>query len=227
MFFAGWGLRTVNMPATHAVVCGSVLNKTVSCADQNWGTRWEELAEFLRVYTLGDVKHGWLVLGCLLRDLFPDPESALYLTGFTQAQFVQGLSVFILESLIGTKSHPDALSRAQTSEDLLNALRYRRSCGTLSDRPPTRVELLTEMLSPWATISYGCCRFLLVARAETVRKIRAVNDYYPLHCDDNLAETILNIEVSKNQQDYVLFNLSMEQCLYRPRSVVSAIPLRG
>ena len=52
-----------------------------------------QLAESLRVYALGDVKHGWLVwtvaLGSLLRDLFPDPESALYLTGSTQAEFVQ------------------------------------------------------------------------------------------------------------------------------------------
>ena len=90
----------------------------MSCADENWGTRWEGLAESLRVYALGDVKHGWIVwttiLGCLLRDLFPDPESALYLTETTQAKFVQGFSVFILESLIGTESHPDALSRAQS-----------------------------------------------------------------------------------------------------------------
>ena len=53
MLFAGWGLRTVNMPATQAIVCGSVLNKTVSCADENWGTRWDELAKSLRVYVLG------------------------------------------------------------------------------------------------------------------------------------------------------------------------------
>ena len=55
MLLAGWGFRNVNMPATHAIVCGSVLNKTVSCADENWGTRWEELAESLRVYALGDM----------------------------------------------------------------------------------------------------------------------------------------------------------------------------
>ena len=35
MLFAGWGLRTVNILATHAIVCGLVLNKTVSCADEN------------------------------------------------------------------------------------------------------------------------------------------------------------------------------------------------
>ena len=66
MLFSGWGLRTVNMPATHAIVCGSVLNKTVSCADERWGVKWDELAESLRVYALGDIKHGWIVWSCVL-----------------------------------------------------------------------------------------------------------------------------------------------------------------
>ena len=128
MLFAGWGLRTVNMPATHAIVCGSVLNKTVSCADERWGVKWDDLAKSLRVYALGDIKHCWIiwscVLGCLLRDIFPDPEAALYLTGTTQAEFVQGFSVFVLESLVGIESYPTALSKAQTREELLNLLRY-------------------------------------------------------------------------------------------------------
>ena len=58
MLFAGWGLKTVNMPATHAKVCGSILNKTVSCGDEQWGEKWDDLAESLQVYALGDVKHG-------------------------------------------------------------------------------------------------------------------------------------------------------------------------
>ena len=122
---------------------------------------WDDLAESIRVYALGDVKHGYLiwscVLGCLLRDFFPDPESDLYLTGLTQAEFVQGFSVFVLESLVGTEPHPTALSQARTREELLRSLRYRRSCGTLSERPPTRMELLEEMLSPWASVTYGGC----------------------------------------------------------------------
>ena len=76
----------------HTVVCGSVLNKTVSCTDESWGMEWHELAKYLRVYDLGYVKHGrmlWVVvLSCLLRDLFPDPDSALYLTNVTQADFL-------------------------------------------------------------------------------------------------------------------------------------------
>ena len=180
MLLAGWGMETVNMPATHAIISGSVLNKMVSRADEQWGVRWKDLAESIRCYAIGDVKHGHLVwtvvLGCLLRDFFPDPESALYLTGLTQTEFVQGFSTFILESLVGTELHPTEINRARTREELLRCLRYRRSSGTLSERPPARVELLEEMLSPWASVTYGGCRYLRVARAETVRKIRAVND---------------------------------------------------
>ena len=229
MLFAGWGLKTVNMPATHAIVCGSVLNKTVSCADENWGTRWEELAESLRVYALGEVKHGWLlwvtVLGCLLRDLFPDPESALYKTGATQAEFVQGLSTLILEFLVGTKLHLDALSRAQTREDLLCSLRYRRTNGDLSERPPTRVELLTEIRSPWSSISYEGSRFLQVAQAETVRKFWAIHDYFVKYSAKNLAESILKVDISQDQEDYVLFNLMMEQQVPAPGTMCSSSPL--
>ena len=53
MLLAGWGLRTVNLPATHVIVCGLVLNKTVSCADERWGVRWEELAESLSLRSRG------------------------------------------------------------------------------------------------------------------------------------------------------------------------------
>ena len=176
MLLAGWGLETVNMPATHAVVCGSVLNKMVSRADERWGVKWDDLAESIRVYALGDVKHGYLiwscVLGCLLWDFFPDPQSVLYLTGLNQAEFVQGFSVFILESLVGTEPHPTVLSQARTREELLRSLRYRRSSGALSERPPARVELLEEMLSPWASVTYGGCRYLRVARAETISQSR-------------------------------------------------------
>ena len=121
---------------------------------------------------------------------------------------------------MGTEAHSTTLSRAQTREDLLNSVRYRRSSGTLSERPPSRVELREKMLSPWASISYGGCRFLRVARAETIRKLRAINSYYAEHRDDNLANTVLNVEVSREQEDYVLFYLTMEDCMFQPRSVV-------
>ena len=36
MLFAGWGLRTVNMPATHAIVCGSVLSTDGLSGRASW-----------------------------------------------------------------------------------------------------------------------------------------------------------------------------------------------
>ena len=130
------------MPATHAIVCGSVLNKTVSCGDERWGLKWDDLAESLRVYALGDVKHGWIiwttVLGCLLRDVFPDPESALYLTGTTQAKFVQGFSTFVLESLMGTESHPHC---SQSSTD-------KRGAAQLTEISKVQRDLIREATVP-------------------------------------------------------------------------------
>ena len=87
--------------------------------------------------------------------------------------------------------------------------------------------LLEELLSPWASVTYGGCRYLRVARAETVRKIRAVSDYYKVHKEEKAAGSILDVEISSEQVDYVLFYLSMEQCMFQPRSVIKAIPLRG
>ena len=89
------------------------------------------------------------------------------------------------------------------------------------------MELLEKLLSPWASITYGGCRYLRVARAETVRKLRAINAYYKRHRDDALATTILDVEISQGQEDYTLFFLTVEDCMYQPRSTVRAIPLRG
>ena len=87
------------------------------------------------------------------------------------------------------------------------------------------MELLEEMLSPWASITYGGCRYLRVARAETVRKLRAVNAYYKVHKEEELGSSILDVEISLEQVDYILFYLSMEQCMFQLRSVIKAIPL--
>ena len=102
---------------------------------------------------------------------------------------------------MGTEPHPAAINHARTREELLRCLRYRRSSGALSEGPPARVELLEEMLSPWASVTYGGCRYLRVARVGTVRKIRAVNKYFKVHKEEKLGACILDVEISPEQVD--------------------------
>ena len=89
------------------------------------------------------------------------------------------------------------------------------------------MELLEKLLSPWASISYGGCQYLKVARVETIRKLRAVNTYYKDHRNDELGTTVLDVEISPGQVNYILFYLTMEDCMFQPRSTIKAIPLRG
>ena len=108
-----------------------------------------------------------MIVGCLLRYLFPQPDSILYLTGTDQGQFVGEFNTLHLESLVGTEVDTTALASTDTREDVARCIRYRRGGWELSTKPPSRVELLISLLSPW---SNGGCRYLWQARAETLRK---------------------------------------------------------
>ena len=43
ILLAGWAMPTCNMPACHALVTGSILNKHVSRADDRWGQEWSKI----------------------------------------------------------------------------------------------------------------------------------------------------------------------------------------
>ena len=130
LLYAGWALPSCNMPAAHSIVTGSILNKQVYQADDKWGQPWDEISEAMRVYAVADIKYGWLVwvsvVGCLLRDLFLDPESVLFLTGVEQKEFVAKLNTLLLESLVGTAIQTTNLASARTREDVAKCICYRR-----------------------------------------------------------------------------------------------------
>ena len=77
-------MPTCNMPACHALMTGSVLNKQVSRADDRWGQEWSQMPDAMQMYGITDLKQSWLTwviaVGCMLRDLFPDPDAILFLT---------------------------------------------------------------------------------------------------------------------------------------------------
>ena len=164
MAVAGWALPTCNTPSCHALLTGSVLNKQVSRADDLWGRRWRQLPESLRVYAVADIKHGWLVwcitVGCILHDMFPDPDFILFLTRVTQRDFVAEFNAFLQEVLVRTELLMDGFKSAETREAVVGAIRYRKSNGALASTPPSRVMILTDLMSKWANITYGGCRYL-------------------------------------------------------------------
>ena len=93
--YARWGYPTVNTPEGHCMVTSSLLNKLVSKADDELGKPWDGISEPMQVYAIADVKHGHVVrnilVGCILRDIFPDPEATLYLTGNKQGRVCGGV----------------------------------------------------------------------------------------------------------------------------------------
>ena len=77
--YAEWGYPTVNMPSAHCMITGSILDKLVSEADDEWGKPWDEISKPMRVYAIANVKHRrivWDVLvGCILWSLYPIPHT--------------------------------------------------------------------------------------------------------------------------------------------------------
>ena len=119
-------MPTCNMPACHALITGSILYKQVSRADNRWGQEWSQIPDAMRMYALADLKHGWITwimtVACILRDLFPDPDSILFLTCVTQKDFMVEFNAIIHEALVGTEIQTGSLSSARTRENVASCI---------------------------------------------------------------------------------------------------------
>ena len=212
MLYEGWALPTCNMPSCHALITGSVLNKQVSRADDRWGKQWSQIPDSLKVYALADIKHGWVlyttIARCLLRDLFPDPEAVLYLTGVTQRDFVVEFNALLMELLVGTEIQAKDLASARMRVEIASCICYRRRDRTLAEKPPGRVQLLMDLLSPWPTSPMGGCRYLKETRAETRRKYKVLHQYFKERSQPSLFDRAVEPE----DEEYVLLGLTVKEC---------------
>ena len=111
-----------------------------------WGKRWSQLPDSLKIYAITDIKHWWMVwciaVGCVLRDLFPDPDAALFLTRVTQWEFVAEFNALLQESLVGTEIQTGGLTPARTREAAARCICYRKNNGTFALSPPGRVMMI-------------------------------------------------------------------------------------
>ena len=84
-----------------------------------------------------------VAVGCILRDLFPDPNLILFLTRVNQEEFVAEFNALLQEFLVGTEIQTGGLASAQTRE----AVARGKKDGTLALSPPGRVMMLMGLVS--------------------------------------------------------------------------------
>ena len=162
---AGYKLQARNMNAMGVQVMGTLLNKTVSTADDCWGFWWADIPKCLQCYALRDIKFGFItysvLAGVLLRDVFLDPDVVCRYLKCDQGTAVDWFLEFVLNSLETVEFHQAVEEQAQTQEEMISSLRRRDSRGKLCDFPPSFIRLWLEILGSWPSITFGGCCFLL------------------------------------------------------------------
>ena len=72
--------------------------------------------------------------------------------------------------------------------------------------------MLMGLVSPWATISYGGCRYLREARAETLGKYSVLLEYF----GELNQPSIFDRNLDPEDEEYVLMSLTREECTPNP-----------
>ena len=152
------------MQALAVQLLGAAMNKSVLIGDHKWGYMWEAIPDSLKVYCLGDIKFSHqvsvLLITTLLRDLFPDPDVVLSFVRSSGYDFMQWFSAWILLSLCNVEVKPDILPNTKDRLELLQALRVRMEDGSLSDSPPSWIELIGSLMGSWPTVTLLWCTLI-------------------------------------------------------------------
>ena len=129
---AGYQINTQGMTPMGVQVLCTILNKCVSTADNNWGYKWHDIPEVLRVYGLGDLKFGHLtyilLTGILLRDLYPDPDVVCRFLNGNQLSEAKCFYEWILKSLEGVEVQENSARSAAGYESGSRIMNIRSNC---------------------------------------------------------------------------------------------------
>ena len=200
----GFNFRYFNMQALAVQLLGAAMNKSVSVGDHKWGYMWEAIPDSLKVYCLGDIKFGHqvsvLLITTLLRDLFPDPDVVLSFVRSSGYDFMQWFAAWIFLSLCNVEVKPDVLPNARDRSELLQALRVRMEDGSLSDSPPSRIELIGSLMGSWPTVTFGGCRFLHQARWWWWHQVRILKE-------SNCVELVMPYPVTDEMREAATYGI--------------------
>jgi len=157
------------MSAMSLITLGGTMNKMASIADGLWGIRYDKLPVSLKVYAVGDIKFGHMaysvLVGALLREIFPDPDIACKMTGCSQQEFVTWFNQWVTEVLYGTDLDELEASYSTNRQELVASIKYRNEYGDRSSETPMRVQFMAKFLH-WPTITSGGPRYLQLVRLK-------------------------------------------------------------
>ena len=170
---AGWRLNATNMTAMSAIALGSIMNKCVSQGDKKWGLKYADLPASLKAYAIADLKFGHMayrvLMSCLLREMFPDPDVACNFSNTDQFGYVKWFCKWIADVVDGLQVYTPARDKATKREELVDSLRYRDLRGELSPHPPARISTFKSLLHGQVpTITCGGARYLHSAREHYI-----------------------------------------------------------
>ena len=89
--------------------------------------------------------------------------------------------------------------------------------------PPSRVMTLIELVSPWANVTYGGCRYLREARLETLSKYSVLHEYFKELNQPSIFDRVLDLE----DEEYVLIGLTREECTSVSSAAYEAVAIRS
>ena len=159
---AGWKLNKSNMFVTNLITMGGLLNKEVSCADQNWCLEWDSLPDEFKIYCIGDVRFGYanyiVLMSLLIRNLFPDIHVLCSTLELRQPEAIQWITSLIGSCISEKNIHPSARREAATRKELVESLRgwdYSKTGRSMQESPSNSIVKLAELIPDWPTVIHG------------------------------------------------------------------------
>ena len=164
------------MAALSMGIIGGLLDKISSRADGKWCLPWNTLPQEFKIYAAGDVKFGHIAFvvlsSILMRDIFPDPDSACFAADHTQESMVDCVCTWIRNSLCETELWFDQRALPEDRKELIDCIRerveYKPNKFRFSYTPPTRVTVWADLLGDWPPLSLGGPRFLHNVRQHVI-----------------------------------------------------------
>ena len=154
----------------------------MSCSDNSWGYKWEELEKDFKLYLLADVRHGYecftVLITLIINHMFPDPVQVCEFLSLNQERAFEYLVRLTCATLANKEFNHLNYVAAQTRKELVTSL---RASGEHRLGPPQELVWFSYLIPPWPTLPYGGARdfhtvaiFFAESQANSLVQLRKV-----------------------------------------------------